>query len=62
MDHFLYGVPRLLIGTKGDLRENNARIAELSANGRNLISRERVNLYCIYCIFYYICSYSYYYY
>ncbi|KAI8879057.1 hypothetical protein K501DRAFT_325724 [Backusella circina FSU 941] len=41
MDHFLYGVPRLLIGTKGDLRDNNARIAELSANGRNLISRDR---------------------
>jgi Ras family protein A len=42
MDHFLFNTPRLLVGTKSDLRNNNKRIAELSTNGQQLISIEQV--------------------
>lgn len=42
MDHFLYGVPRLLVGTKADLRNNTDRINELRTDGRQLISIEQV--------------------
>lgn len=42
MDHFLFNTPRLLVGTKSDLRNNNKRIAELNANGQQLISIEQV--------------------
>ena len=42
MDHFLFNVPRLLVGTKSDLRTDAARIAELRANGQQLISVEQV--------------------
>ncbi|CEG73014.1 Putative Ras like family, member A [Rhizopus microsporus] len=41
MDHFLYGVPRLLVGTKADLRNNTDRINELRTDGRQLISIEQ---------------------
>ncbi|KAI8378721.1 GTPase rho protein [Choanephora cucurbitarum] len=41
MDHFLFNVPRLLVGTKSDLRTDAARIAELRANGQQLISVEQ---------------------
>lgn len=42
MDHFLFNTPRLLVGTKSDLRNNNKRIAELNTNGQQLISIEQV--------------------
>lgn len=45
MDHFLYGVPRLLVGTKADLRNNTDRINELRTDGRQLISIEQVKRY-----------------
>lgn len=45
MDHFLYGVPRLLVGTKSDLRNNTDRINELRTDGRQLISIEQVKRY-----------------
>ncbi|KAI8987334.1 P-loop containing nucleoside triphosphate hydrolase protein [Mycotypha africana] len=41
MDHFLFNTPRLLVGTKGDLRNNRQRITELNANGQQLISVEQ---------------------
>lgn len=43
MDHFLYNVPRLLVGTKSDLRNNTERINELRTDGRQLITVEQVN-------------------
>jgi GTPase SAR1 family protein len=42
MDHFLFNTPRLLVGTKSDLRTDDARLAELSAKGQQLISIEQV--------------------
>lgn len=42
MDHFLFNTPRLLVGTKSDLRNDRQRIAELNANGQQLISLEQV--------------------
>lgn len=42
MDHFLFNTPRLLVGTKGDLRNDVKRISELNANGQQLISVEQV--------------------
>ncbi|CAO3662029.1 unnamed protein product [Rhizopus stolonifer] len=41
MDHFLYNVPRLLVGTKSDLRNNTERINELRTDGRQLITVEQ---------------------
>ncbi|KAI9352429.1 GTP-binding protein rho1 precursor [Pilaira anomala] len=41
MDHFLFNTPRLLVGTKSDLRNDRQRIAELNANGQQLISLEQ---------------------
>ncbi|CAO3628065.1 unnamed protein product [Mucor hiemalis] len=41
MDHFLFNTPRLLVGTKGDLRSNDKRIFELNTNGQKLISIEQ---------------------
>ncbi|KAK4512511.1 uncharacterized protein ATC70_003212 [Mucor velutinosus] len=41
MDHFLFNTPRLLVGTKSDLRSSSKRIAELSTNGQQLISIEQ---------------------
>ncbi|KAI9486138.1 MAG: GTP-binding protein rho1 [Benjaminiella poitrasii] len=41
MDHFLFNTPRLLVGTKGDLRTSGKRIAELQTNGQQLISVEQ---------------------
>ncbi|KAI9249551.1 RHO1 protein [Sporodiniella umbellata] len=43
MDHFLFDVPRLLVGTKGDLRNNPKRIEELRADGRQLITPEQAH-------------------
>lgn len=42
MDHFLPNTPRLLVGTKGDLRNNNERLTELQAKGQKMISVEQV--------------------
>ncbi|CDS13683.1 hypothetical protein LRAMOSA05857 [Lichtheimia ramosa] len=39
--HFCEGVPKLLIGTKIDLRDNQARIAQLNALGSQLITYEQ---------------------
>lgn len=44
--HFCEGVPKLLIGTKIDLRDNQARIAQLNALGSQLITYEQVNNEC----------------
>ncbi|KAI7891478.1 Rho1 GTPase [Mucor mucedo] len=41
MDHFLFNTPRLLVGTKSDLRSNGKRISELNANGQQLITIEQ---------------------
>ncbi|KAI7860458.1 small GTPase-binding protein, partial [Circinella umbellata] len=38
--HFCENVPKLLVGTKIDLRENKARIAHLNALGQRLITSE----------------------
>lgn len=43
MDHFLFNTPRLLVGTKSDLRDDGQRIAELSTNGQQLITIEQVS-------------------
>jgi GTPase SAR1 family protein len=43
MDHFLFNTPRLLVGTKGDLRNNGKRISELNTNGQELITVEQVS-------------------
>lgn len=45
MDHFLFNTPRLLVGTKSDLRDDRQRIAELSTNGQQLITVEQVSLF-----------------
>lgn len=42
MDHFMFNTPRLLIGTKGDLRSNDKRISELNTYGQQLITVEQV--------------------
>jgi GTPase SAR1 family protein len=42
MDHFLFNTPRLLVGTKSDLRSDGKRISELNANGQQLITIEQV--------------------
>jgi GTPase SAR1 family protein len=42
MDHFLFNTPRLLVGTKSDLRDNTKRISELNTNGQQLITIEQV--------------------
>lgn len=46
MDHFLFNTPRLLVGTKSDLRDNDKRILELNTNGQKLISIEQVRCQC----------------
>ncbi|KAI8144482.1 small GTPase-binding protein [Fennellomyces sp. T-0311] len=38
--HFCENVPKLLVGTKIDLRDNQARIAQLNALGHHLITAE----------------------
>ncbi|KAG2231336.1 small GTPase superfamily [Thamnidium elegans] len=43
MDHFLFNTPRLLVGTKSDLRNDRQRIAELSTNGQQLITIEQAD-------------------
>lgn len=48
MDHFLFNTPRLLVGTKSDLRGDGKRISELNANGQQLITVEQVSLTKLY--------------
>lgn len=48
MDHFLFNTPRLLVGTKSDLRSDGKRISELNANGQQLITVEQVSLTKLY--------------
>lgn len=48
MDHFLFNTPRLLVGTKSDLRNNGKRISELNANGQQLITIEQVSFSFLY--------------
>lgn len=50
MDHFLFNTPRLLVGTKSDLRSNRKRISELNANGQQLITVEQVSHYVLHSI------------
>ncbi|CEP10794.1 hypothetical protein [Parasitella parasitica] len=40
LNHFLLDTPRLLVGTKKDLRQDSGYITELSMNGQKLISTD----------------------
>lgn len=42
--HFCENVPKLLVGTKIDLRDNQTRIAQLNALGHHLITYEEVGM------------------